>query len=109
MSGGMPVTSGSATGTAGAKGQSFDKTGTDASGLNTWSETQAKSNNGRISRKAYMDEMGRRWDTMDNSKQGLTPAEVSRLYGNVDSAAMPARTGSGVQGGNMGPGNQKGQ
>jgi len=111
MSGGMPVTSstGSAAGTTGAKGQSFDKTGTDASGMSTWTDSQAKSNNGRISRKAYMDEMGRRWDSMDNSKQGLTPAEVSRLYGNVDSAAMPAKTGSGVQAGNMGPGNQKGQ
>ena len=42
-------------------------------------------------------------------KQGLTPAEVSRMYGNVDSAALPAKTGSGVQPGNMGPGNQKGK
>jgi len=54
----------------------------------------ATKNNGRISRKAYMDEMGRRWDAMDRNQQGLTPAEVSRIYGNVDSAAGPARSGA---------------
>jgi len=94
--------------TAGTQGQSFDKTGAE-SGWNSWYDAQAKRNNGRISRQAYMDEVGRRWDSMDSSKQGLTPAEVSRMYGNVDSAAGPARTGSGVQPGNMGPGNQKGK
>jgi hypothetical protein len=107
MSGGTTMRSGSmATGTtaAGATGgQSFDKTG------DSWATDYATKNNGRISRKAYMDEMGRRWDAMDKNQQGLTPAEVSRMYGNVDSAAAPARTGSGVQGGNMGPGNQKAQ
>ena len=88
---------------AAAGGQSFDKTG------DSWATDYATKNNGRISRKAYMDEMGRRWDSMDKSQQGLTPADVSRMYGNVDSAAAPARTGSGVQAGNMGPGNQKAQ
>jgi hypothetical protein len=83
---------------------SFDKTGKDE-----WADTQARQHNGRISREAYMDEMSRRWDTMDHNQQGLTPAEVSRLYGNVDSAAGPARTGSGAQAGNMGPGSQKAQ
>ncbi|HSV19066.1 MAG TPA: hypothetical protein VLR71_11685 [Casimicrobiaceae bacterium] len=92
----------SATGMA-AGGQSFDKTG------DSWANDYAAKNNGRISRKAYMDEMSRRWEAMDRNQQGLTPAEVSRMYGNVDSAAAPARTGSGVQGGNMGPGNQKAQ
>jgi hypothetical protein len=95
------------TGTTGAGmaagGQSFDKTGQE------WATDYATKNKGRITRQAYMDEMGRRWDAVDKSHQGLTPAEVSRIYGNVDSAAGPARTGSGVQGGNMGPGNQKGQ
>ena len=89
---------------AARSGQSFDKTGHDA-----WAETQAKQNKGRISRQAYMDEMSRRWEAMDRDQHGLTPAEVGRLYGNVDSAAGPARTGSGVQAGNMGPGNQKAQ
>lgn len=75
----------------------------------SWVDDYAARNNGRVSRQAYMDEMGRRWDAMDRNQQGLTPAEVSRLTGNVDSSAGPARTGSGVQAGNMGPGNQKAQ
>ena len=76
---------------------------------NTWYDSQAKSNKGRISRKAYMDEMGRRWDSMDKGNQGLTPAEVSRMTGRVDSNAMPGKTGTSAQPGNMGPGNAKGQ
>ena len=75
----------------------------------SWATDYAARNNGRISRKAYLDEMGRRWDAMDRSQQGLTPADVSRLTGHVDSNAAAPRTGSGVQAGNMGPGNQKGQ
>ena len=75
----------------------------------SWADDYAAHNNGRVSRQAYMDEMGRRWDAMDRNQQGLTPAEVSHLTGKVDSSAGPARTGSGVQAGNMGPGNQKAQ
>lgn len=75
----------------------------------TWANDYAARNHGRISRQAYMDEMSRRWDAMDRNQQGLTPAEVSHLSGHVDSNALPGRTGSSVQAGNMGPGNQKGQ
>ena len=56
-----------------------------------------------------MDEMGRRWDAMDKGNQGLTPAEVSRMTGRVDSGALPGKTGTSAQPGNMGPGNAKGQ
>jgi len=96
-----------------------------------WANDTAVKNNGRISRDAYMNEMGRRWDAMpnhqgtrdaylsglrskwdaaDRDNRGLTPAEVSRITGNVDSttSAMP-KTGTGVQPGNMGPANSKGQ
>jgi hypothetical protein len=76
---------------------------------NTWYDSQARTNQGRISRKAYLDEMGRRWDSMDKGNQGLTPAEVSRMTGRVDSGALPGKTGTSTQPGNMGPGNQKGQ
>ena len=95
-----------------------------------WVDKYAAEHQGRISRQAYMDEMGRRFDAMDNSKlngmtrqaylddlasqwttyerdnAGLTPAEVSRITGKVDvgNASVP-RTGSGVQSGNMGPQN----
>src|SRR5690242_12896677 len=57
----------------------------------TWATDYAARNNGRISRKAYMDEMGRRWDAMDRNQQGLTPAEVSHMTGHVDSNAAAPR------------------
>jgi hypothetical protein len=72
-----------------------------------WADDWASQHEGRISRQAYMDEMGRRWDAMDHSRQGLTPREVSAITGHPDSNALPAATGSGVQPGNMGPGNSR--
>ena len=96
----------------------------------TWMNDAATRNNGRISRQSYLDEMGRqwdadpnhqgtrdsylsglrsRWDAMDLNNQGLTPAEASRISGNVDTSAGPTRSGTGTQTGNMGPGNAKGQ
>ena len=36
-----------------------------------WMTDYSAKNNGRISRKAYMDEQGRRWDAMDKSHKGL--------------------------------------
>ena len=81
------------------------RSGTD---LNAWVKHQATEHKGRISRQAYLDEMGRRWDTLDRNNQGLTPAEISRLTGkvDVDHSALP-RTGSDVQAGNMGPTSNK--
>ena len=97
----------------------------------TWTSQAAEQYNGRIPRAVYLDEMGRRWnangnhavtreqyldrlgrrwDSLDANGRGLTPAEVSRLSGHVDSnTSGPALSGSGVQPGNMGPGNTKGQ
>ena len=98
--------------------------------IQTWADDAAALNGGVIKEDAYLDEMGRRWDAnpnhvgtrglylddlrarweaVDPSNQGLTPAEVSELTGNVDSSAGPTLEGSGVQPGNMGPGNAKGQ
>ena len=96
-----------------------------------WANQTAPRYQGRIPRDIYLDEMGRRWDANPNrlgtrelylndlrfqwdaadpNHQGLTPAEISRLTGNVDSstAGMPM-SGSGAQPGNMGPSNAKGQ
>ena len=104
---------------------------TGASAVDTWAADQARENNGRISRDAYMQEMGRRWDAnpnrtgtrdaylgelrkqwdaADRDHRGLTPADVSKMTGKVDSSteSMP-KSGSGVQPGNMGPGSTKGQ
>jgi hypothetical protein len=85
------------------------KSSPNTGGMDSWITKHAETNKGRISREAYMNELARRWDMADKSHQGLTPAEVSRLTGNVDVDAGPAKTGSGVQAGNMGPGNAKAQ
>jgi len=77
--------------------------------LDAWTRSYSARNNGRITRQAYMDEMGRRWDALDANHQGLTPADVSHLTGRVDSNTTAPVSGSGVQGGNMGPGNSKGK
>ena len=61
------------------------------------------------SRSLYLDSMRARWEARDPSNQGLSPAEVSELTGNVDTSAGPTLSGTGVQPGNMGPGNAKGQ
>ena len=95
-----------------------------------WAEQTAAQNGGVIREDAYVDEMGRRWDAdpnrtgsrglylqdmrarweaQDPSNQGLSPAEVSELTGNVDTSAGPTLSGTGVQPGNMGRGNAKGQ
>lgn len=96
-----------------------------------WANDTAVMYNGRVPRQVYLDEMGRRWeldpnrtgtreiylrdlgsrwDRLDRDNRGLTPAEVSTMTGNVDSqtSGVP-RSGSGVQPGNMGPSNSKGQ
>lgn len=77
--------------------------------LDAWMRDHSTRNNGRITREAYMNEMQRRWDAMDANQQGLSPADVSRMTGRVDSNAQAPLTGSGVQPGNMGPGNSKGK
>ena len=96
-----------------------------------WANQTAPQYQGRIPRDIYLDEMGRRWDadpnrtgtrelylnqlrsqwdTMDQSSQGLTPAEISRMTGKVDSTtSVLPKSGTGAQPGNMGPANSKGQ
>src|SRR4029453_7976435 len=51
-----------------------------------------------------------RWGLTAHDDGGMTPADVSRISGKVDSstAGMPM-SGSGAQPGNMGPANAKGQ
>jgi len=96
-----------------------------------WANQTAPRYQGRIPRDIYLDEMGRRWDadpnhtgtrelylnqlrsqwdTMDPNSRGMTPADISRMTGKVDSNTSGApMSGSGTQPGNMGPGNSKGQ
>jgi hypothetical protein len=111
---GAPVTSGPAAGSNSANNArgAADNTNSrarTADDMNAWMSRHARDHKGRISREAYLDEMGRRWDAMDRNSQGLTPAEVSRLTGKVDvDHSAPPRTGSGAQAGNMGPSSTKG-
>ena len=98
--------------------------------IQSWADQTAVQNGGVIREDAYLDEMGRRWDAnpnhsgsrslylegmrarweaLDPSNQGLSPAQVSELTGKVDTSAGPTLSGTGVQPGNMGPGNAKGQ
>jgi Tfp pilus assembly protein FimT len=105
--------------------------GTKVVTIEVWANDTAARYDGRIPRTVYLEEMSRRydadgnrvvtrevylndwntrWATMDPYGRGLSPAEVSQLTHNVDSntSGIP-RSGSGVQPGNMGPANSKGQ
>ena len=45
-----------------------------------WLNTHSAKNSGRVSRQAYMEESGRRWDSMDKTKKGLSLAEIRGVY-----------------------------
>jgi len=49
--------------------------------LHTWMSDYSRTNHGYISRRAYMDEMGRRWDAMDRDQRGLTVDQINSMYG----------------------------
>ncbi|MEO8738587.1 MAG: hypothetical protein ABI537_02655 [Casimicrobiaceae bacterium] len=67
--------------------------------MSEWSTEYSKSNQGRISRQAYMDESGRRWDAMDKNRQGLTSEEVGRMNGwNTDTGASSPGMTTGAPG-----------
>jgi hypothetical protein len=51
------------------------------SSFSGWMTDYSKAHQGRISRQAYMDEAGRRWDAADKNNQGLTSDDINRTYG----------------------------
>ena len=51
------------------------------SNFSGWMTDYSKSHQGRVSRQAYMDEAGRRWDAMDKNNQGLTTDQINGMYG----------------------------
>ena len=63
-----------------------------------------------VSGNVYVNDWRSRRDAFDPAGRGVSPAEVSNLTHNVDSgtSGMPM-SGAGVQPGNMGPANSKGQ
>lgn len=78
--------------------------------MDTWMNNYAASHNGRITREEFMDQMGSRWDMRDSQRRGyMTPEEARGIYGSDDQAARPARSGSEVTPGYMGPGSSKGK
>ena len=46
-----------------------------------WLAHQSQLNHGYITRREYMDEMGRRWDAMDTEHHGLTREQIDSMYG----------------------------
>jgi hypothetical protein len=75
-------------------------TGVGGSGsFSGWLSDYQSKNNGRISRQAYMDEVGRRWDAADANRQGLTTDQINQAYGMGTTGATAP--------GNMGPNNVK--
>lgn len=78
--------------------------------MDTWMNSYAASHNGRITREEFMDQMGNRWDMRDAQRRGyLTPDEARGIYGPDDQSARPARSGSEVTPGYMGPGSTRGK
>lgn len=74
----------------------------DSGAFSGWMNDYQSKNQGRISRQAYMDEVGRRWDQADTNKQGLTTDQINRAYGYGGTGAIVNTTP-----GNMGPQNVK--
>ena len=60
------------------------------SSFSGWMTDYAKTNQGRISRDAYMQEAGRRWDAMDRDRQGLTTDQIGTIYGYPPAGSMPS-------------------
>ena len=65
-----------------------------------WMHDYSTAHRGRISRQAYFDEMGRRWDAADARRQGLSVEEINQLYGPANSDPV---TGAVTAPGYMGP------
>lgn len=77
--------------------------------LDSWVDQYGTAHNGRITRQEFMDEMGQRWDTLDAQRRGyMTPEEARGIY-STEQETRPARTGSDVTPGYMGPGSSKGK
>ena len=69
--------------------------------LSGWMTDYSRTNNGRISRDAYMREQQRRWDLADRQNRGLTVDEINQAYGYTWSTPTPM--GTNATPGDMGP------
>ena len=79
-----------------------ESTGVGGSGsFSGWLSDYQTKHEGRVSRQAYMDEVGKRWDLADKEKKGLTHDQINQAYG-MGGPGMTSTTP-----GNMGPNNVK--
>ena len=54
---------------------------TEGQNFDNWMNRYATAHNGQIAREEFMDQMGRRWDTLDAQRSGyMTPAQARRIY-----------------------------
>ena len=50
-----------------------------------WMNKHATAHNGRITREEFMNQMSRRWDTLDAQRSGyMTPDQARRIYGSSE-------------------------
>ena len=94
---------GSVTAIAQAPGFPAGTAGPNSGSFSGWLSDYQTKNQGKVSRQAYMDEVGRRWDQADTSKQGLTVEQINRTYGLGATGVAGVSTAPG----NMGPNNVK--
>ena len=60
---------------------------TERQNFDNWMNTYATAHNGRITREEFMDQMGRRWDTLDAQRSGaMTPDQARRIYRSSEKA-----------------------
>jgi len=76
-------------GTTSSTGAADNTNSKSAPSVQSWMHDYSARNKGYISRQAYMDEMGRRWDTMDRNNQGLTTDQINSMYGYTGSQPSP--------------------
>jgi hypothetical protein len=83
---------------------------TNSENFDQWASDYAAQHNGRITRQEFLDQMGNRWDVLDNRHRGyLTPQEMQEFFiATPGDTAAPPRTGSDAQAGDMGPGSARG-
>ncbi len=70
-----------ASGAAWAQADNSNSKVAPATSFSSWMTDHSRANQGRIARDAYMQEAGRRWDSMDRDRQGLTAEQINGMYG----------------------------
>jgi len=79
-----------ASGAAWAQADNSNSKVAPATSFSSWMADHSRANQGRIARDVYMQEAGRRWDSMDRDRQGLTTAQINGMYGyQVSSMSTP--------------------